>query len=47
MTTTKTLGITVIAFGCGVLTAFFLPESALIVIEAGVIVTSGVLFSRR
>ena len=47
MTTGKSVGMGVMAFGFGILTAFFLPESVLIVIEAGVIVTSGILFSRR
>ncbi len=47
MTTIKSVGVGVMAFGFGILTAFFLPESVLIVIEAGVIVTSGILFSRR
>ena len=42
----KTIGVGVMAFGCGVLVAFFLPESVLIVLEAGVIVTSGILFSK-
>lgn len=43
---TKTVGVGVMAFGCGILVAFFLPESVLIVLEAGVIVTSGILFSK-
>jgi hypothetical protein len=46
MTRAKTVGTCVVAFGCGILMAFFLPESVLIVLEAGVIVTSGILFSR-
>ena len=46
VTFSKTIGIGVMAFGCGVLVAFFLPESVLIVLEAGVIVTAGILFSK-
>lgn len=46
MTTAKTIGIGTVAFGCGILVAFFLPESVLIVLEAGVIVTSGIIFSK-
>ena len=46
ITITKTVGIGVMAFGCGILTAFFLPESVLIVLEAGVIVTAGIIFSK-
>jgi hypothetical protein len=46
ITMAKTAGIGVAAFGCGVLVAFFLPESVLIVLEAGVIVTAGILFSK-
>ena len=46
MTTAKTVGIGVMAFGFGILVAFFLPETALIVLEAGVIVTSGIIFSK-
>lgn len=42
----KTIGTCVTAFGFGILTAFFLPESVLIVIEAGVIVTAGILFAK-
>lgn len=42
----KTVGVGVMAFGCGILVAFFLPESVLIVLEAGVIVTSGIIFSK-
>ncbi len=44
--TAKTVGIGVMAFGCGILVAFFLPETVLIVLEAGVIVTAGILFSK-
>jgi len=39
-------GITVSALGVGILVAFFLPESVLVVIEALVIVTAGILFLR-
>lgn len=46
ITMAKTAGIGVAAFGCGILVAFFLPESVLIVLEAGVIVTAGILFSK-
>jgi len=42
----KTIGIGVIAFGVGILVAHFLPETILIVLEAGVIVTAGILFSK-
>jgi len=42
----KIVGIGVMAFGCGILVAFFLPESILIVLEAAVIVTAGILFSK-
>ncbi|MBR3837774.1 MAG: hypothetical protein IKJ74_06475 [Clostridia bacterium] len=41
-----TVGIGVTAFGCGILVAFFLPETVLIVLEAGVIITAGILFSK-
>lgn len=40
----KCIGITVAAFGLGIMTAFFLPNPALIVIEAAVIVSAGFLF---
>lgn len=39
-------GIAVSALGVGVLLAFFLPESVLVVIEAVVIVTAGCLFMK-
>lgn len=39
-------GVTVSALGLGILVAFFLPESVLVVIEAIVIVTAGILFLR-
>ena len=38
------MGITVVAFGFGVLTAFFLPDPVLVVLLASVIVTAGILF---
>ncbi len=40
----KCIGITVAAFGLGIMTAFFMPSPALIVIEAGVIIATGFLF---
>jgi hypothetical protein len=46
MVTRKAVGMGVMFFGCGVLVAFFLPETVLIVLEAGVIVTAGILFSK-
>ncbi len=46
ITISKCVGIGTVAFGCGILVAFFLPESVLIVLEAGVIVASGILFSK-
>ncbi len=46
MSRAKTLGVGVMSFGVGILVAFFLPESVLIVLEAGVIVTTGILFSK-
>lgn len=42
----KALGAGVTAFGAGILIAFFLPDTALIILEAGVIVSAGILFSR-
>lgn len=38
-------GITVCALGVGILLAFFLPESILVVLEALVIITAGILFA--
>jgi hypothetical protein len=38
------MGVTVCAFGGGVLVAFFLPTTVLVIVEAAVIVTAGVLF---
>lgn len=43
----QTVGIAVSAFGLGVLLAFFLPDPVLIVIEAAVIVTAGILFLKH
>ena len=40
----KFWGITVSAFGLGILIAFFLPDSVLIVLQALVIVFAGLLF---
>ena len=40
----KLLGISVLSFGLGVLLAFFLPAYFLVVIEAIVIVASGILY---
>ncbi len=40
----KTVGIAVSTFGLGILLAFFLPDPVLIVMEAAVIVTAGILF---
>ena len=42
--TLKILGISVLSFGLGVLLAFFLPAYFLVVIEAIVIVASGILY---
>ncbi|MBQ9940941.1 MAG: hypothetical protein IJO74_05335 [Clostridia bacterium] len=40
----KAVGISVCTFGMGVMVAFFLPETVLVVLEAVVIITSGVIF---
>lgn len=40
----KFMGITVSAFGLGILIAFFLPDPVLIVLQAFVIVIAGCLF---
>ncbi len=40
----KLIGISVLAFGAGILISFFLPETVLAVIEAFLIVAIGVLF---
>ena len=42
----KWLGIAVLAFGVGVLLAFFMPISVMIVLEAAVIIVIGLLFLR-
>ncbi|MEA4831870.1 hypothetical protein SDC9_116426 [bioreactor metagenome] len=42
----KIWGIAVSAFGLGILIAFFLPQCVLVVLEAIVIVTAGILFLR-
>ncbi len=39
----KNFGICVAAFGFGLLTSFFLPDPVLIVLQAMVIVTAGIL----
>ncbi len=40
----KTLGVAVLAFGVGVLVSFFLPETALVVIEAVTIIGVGIIY---
>ena len=40
----KIIGISILAFGAGILLSFFLPDSVLAVIEAILIVAIGVLF---
>ena len=40
----KIIGISLLAFGLGILISFFLPETVLVVIEAVVIVATGALF---
>ncbi|MBQ9921523.1 MAG: hypothetical protein IJO52_05005 [Clostridia bacterium] len=40
----KAVGICVCTFGLGVMVAFFLPESVLVVLEAIVIITAGLIF---
>ena len=40
----KLIGISILAFGSGILISFFLPESVLAVIEAILIVAIGILF---
>lgn len=40
----KTLGFIVLAFGCGILLTNFLPCTALVIIEAVIIVAAGVLY---
>ncbi len=43
----KSIGITVAAFGLGMLIAFFLPEPVLVVLQASVIVCAGCLFFKN
>lgn len=40
----KVIGISILAFGLGILISFFLPETVLVVIEAVVITATGILF---
>ena len=40
----KLLGISILAFGVGILVSFFLPDKVLVVIEAILIVAIGLLF---
>ena len=40
------MGITVSAFGLGILVAFFLPECVLVVVEASVIILAGCFFMK-
>lgn len=40
----KVIGMSILAFGAGILLSFFLPDSVLAVIEAILIVAIGVLF---
>lgn len=42
--TAKFLGLTILAFGLGLLLSFFLPEGFLVVIEAIVIIGIGFLY---
>ncbi|MBQ4150749.1 MAG: hypothetical protein IJC81_02970 [Clostridia bacterium] len=42
--TAKLIGLTVLAFGLGLLLSFFLPEGFLVVIEAIVIIAIGLLY---
>ncbi len=43
----RIMGLAVSSFGLGILIAFFLPDTVLVVIEAVVIVTAGVLFLKK
>lgn len=43
-TLSKAIGISVCTFGVGIMTAFFLPEAVLVVLEAVVIITAGLIF---
>ena len=40
----RCVGMSVIAFGVGLLVAFFLPKAVLVVIEAIVIIVAGICF---
>jgi len=40
----KVIGIAVFSFGVGILASFFLPDAVLVVIEALVIVSVGILY---
>ena len=40
----KTVGIIILSFGVGILASFFLPEAVLVVIEALVIISVGLLW---
>jgi len=40
----RTLGIAALSFGAGILLAFFLPETVLVVIEALLITSVGLLY---
>ena len=40
----KVIGISMLSFGCGILSSFFLPETALIVIESVVIIGVGLIY---
>ncbi len=40
----KLIGLSILAFGAGILLSFFLPDSVLAIIEAILIVAIGVLF---
>lgn len=40
------MGVTVSAFGLGILVAFFLPECVLVVLEAVVIILAGCFFMK-
>jgi hypothetical protein len=40
----KVLGLSLLSFGIGILSSFFLPESVLVVIEALVIIAVGSLY---
>lgn len=44
MPPSKLIGVSILAFGSGILISFFLPESVLAVIEAILIVAIGILF---